>query len=152
MEITLNTPALLFPAISLIMLAFTNRFNTLAQLIRSLHAKWQESHDADIHRQLRNLRLRTRLIRDMQGLGVVSMFLCVLCMLLIYLGRQEATMVVFGASLLSLLVSLGLSVWEIWISTEALSLELQDMEAVEHRARRVFKQNRNREARPPVKS
>lgn len=152
MEITLNTPALLFPAISLILLAFTNRFNTLASLIRSLHAKWQETHDADIHRQLRSLRLRTRLIRDMQGLGVSSMLLCVLCMFLIYLGHAMGAAIVFGASLVVLLVSLGLSVWEVWISTDALQLELADMEEVEGRAKRVFRGSRNTGADSRVKS
>jgi len=128
MELTLNTPALLFPAVSLILLAFTNRFNHLAQLIRSLHAKWQISHDPLIHVQLDNLRLRTRLIRDMQALGVLSMFLNVLCMLLIYIGFVKATVLVFGASLFILLFSLALSVWEVWISTGALQLELRDMD------------------------
>jgi hypothetical protein len=128
MEITLNTPALLFPAVSLILLAFTNRFNHLATLIRSLHAKWQVNQDPAIHYQLDNLRLRTRLIRDMQAFGVLSMFLNVLCMFLIYLGHPTGTAYVFGLSLLILMLSLGLSVWEVWISTDALQLELRDMD------------------------
>jgi hypothetical protein len=128
MEITLNTPALLFPAVSLILLAFTNRFNHLAQLIRSLHAKWQVSQDTAIQIQLNNLRLRTRLIRDMQALGVLCMFLNVLCMFLIYTGHPKGTAYVFGASLITLLLSLALSVWEVWISTNALQLELRDMD------------------------
>lgn len=128
MEISLNTPALLFPAISLILLAYTNRFMTLAKLIRDLHARWRENHDHEIARQVTNLRLRIRLIRDMQGFGISSMLGCVLCMFLIFLDYNLAAIWVFGSSMALLLVSLGLSLVEIWISTRALQLELADME------------------------
>ena len=138
MDITLNTPALLFPAISLILLAYTNRFNTITELIRRLHTQWQETKDVGIHRQVQNLGLRTRLIRDMQGLGVIAMFLCVLCMALIYAGRQQAATWVFGTTLLVLMASLVLSLWEIWISTNAIQLELADMEAHAPRRRRYL--------------
>jgi hypothetical protein len=156
MEITLNTPALLFPALSLTLLAFTNRFNALANLIRNLHAKWQVNKDPSIQYQLDNLRLRTRLIRDMQALGVLSMLLNVLCMFLIYLGHPTGTVYVFGCSLVILLVSLGLSVWEVWISTQALQLELQDMEGLTPRPKRYGFWARRRSIKslqtPPVEA
>lgn len=128
MELTLTTPALLFPAISLLLLAYTNRFLTLASLIRSLHDRYAASHEAHVARQIANLRYRVRLIRNMQVLGVSSFLLCVLCMFLLYLQWPEAGALTFGAALLLLLGSLGLSLREVQVSVDALTLELQDLE------------------------
>lgn len=128
MEITINTPALLFPAMSLILLAYNNRFMTVAGLIRNLHTRWRDEKDKEVVHQIANLSLRIRLIRDMQAIGILAMFGCVLCMFLVYRDYQTAALYVFGGSLLLLLVSLSLSIWEIYISTRALNLELRDME------------------------
>jgi hypothetical protein len=86
MEITLTTPALLFPAVSLLMLAYTNRFLALAALIRSLHSQHRDNPDNMIVEQIRNLRYRVTLIRNMQALGVSSLLGCVLCMFLLFQG------------------------------------------------------------------
>lgn len=69
MNITVTTPALLFPAISLFMLAFTNRFLSLGARIRSLHDKYRQDRDDSVRKQIRNLRKRVHMIRNMQGLG-----------------------------------------------------------------------------------
>ncbi|MDG5765896.1 DUF2721 domain-containing protein [Balneolales bacterium ANBcel1] len=127
MSLDLATPALLFPAISLLLLAYTNRFLTLATLIRNLHKRYQEDGDPALVSQIANLRLRTRLIRDMQVLGVISLFLSALCMLLLFQGYITAAEYTFGASMLFLLASLGLSIWEIQISIRALNIQLSDM-------------------------
>ncbi|TVQ71592.1 MAG: DUF2721 domain-containing protein [Balneolaceae bacterium] len=127
MTLDLATPALLFPAISLLLLAYTNRFLTLATLIRTLHDRYKKEEDVILFYQIKNLRLRTRLIRDMQVLGVVSLFLSALCMLLLFQGLMTAAKYTFGASLLFLLASLALSIWEIQISIRALSIQLGDM-------------------------
>jgi hypothetical protein len=129
MEISINTPALLFPAITLLMLAYTNRFLALATLIRSLHTKYkqvQEEHEI-IRAQIRNLKKRLTLIKHMQGAGISSFFLCVLSMLFFYLENQVMAFSCFGLSLLFLLISLALSLNEIYISTRALEIELRDM-------------------------
>lgn len=128
MELTLTTPALLFPAISLLLLAYTNRFLTLASLIRSLHDRWASSHEEHVRGQISNLRYRIRLIRNMQIFGVSSFFLCVLCMFMLYAGQQTAGAFTFGAALIFLLVSLALSLREVQISVDALTLELRDLE------------------------
>lgn len=128
MSLDLATPALLFPAISLLLLAYTNRFLTLATLVRSLHEKYRQAGDPVLYQQIRNLRLRTRLIRDMQVLGVISLFLSALCMLLLFQDYMIAAKYTFGASLLFLLASLALSVWEIQISIRALNIQLGDMD------------------------
>ncbi|MDX1935717.1 MAG: DUF2721 domain-containing protein [Flavihumibacter sp.] len=129
MEITINTPALLFPAISLLMLAFTNRFLALANLIRNLHEKYKLQADKTVLlQQIKNLRLRLRLIRSMQWFGIFSLFLCVLSMFFIYEQLTMAAGISFAASLVCMLVSLFISLSEIQISTRALEIELSDME------------------------
>ncbi|QSX35413.1 DUF2721 domain-containing protein [Shewanella avicenniae] len=124
MHISLTTPALLFPAISLLLLAYTNRFFSLAALIRSL----SDAEKRVSHLQLKNLRRRIVIIRRMQEAGVSSFALCVFCMILIYLGFNQTGSIVFGGSLLLLLYSLILSVVEIRISVDALNIHLKDMD------------------------
>ena len=130
MQISINTPALLFPAITLLMLAYTNRFLALASLIRKLHTEYQLLKD-DKHlmkAQIVNLRRRLTLIKQMQASGIFSFFLCVLSMLFIYLEHEMFAYAIFAMSLLFLLLSLALSLNEILISTRALEIELRDME------------------------
>jgi hypothetical protein len=128
MELTLTTPALLFPAISLLLLAYTNRFLTLAALIRELYARYKTEPDPKIIRQLRNLRYRIEIIRNMQIFGVSSFFLCVLCMFMLFAGQPVAGKWIFGGSLILLLISLGLSLREIQVSIDALLAQIEDVE------------------------
>ncbi len=127
-ELTLATPALLFSAISLIMLAYTNRFLAYASLVRSLHARYQEHKDKVLLWQIKNLRRRLALTRGMQVLGITSLLLCVATMFFIYVGTTTLAEVIFGIALLLLIGSLTLLIWEIQISTRALDLHLGDME------------------------
>ncbi|ASJ97652.1 MULTISPECIES: DUF2721 domain-containing protein [Shewanella] len=124
LHISLTTPALLFPAISLLLLAYTNRFFSLAALIRSLSAEGKPVHSG----QLKNLRRRIVIIRRMQEAGVSSFALCVLCMIFIYIGFNKTGSIIFGSSLLLLLYSLVLSVIEIRISVDALNYHLQELD------------------------
>jgi hypothetical protein len=112
------------------MLAYTNRFLALANLIRNLHAKFIQNGENEkvVIAQLKNLRLRIKLIKYMQGLGVLSIFLCVLCMIFLYINYALVAQLIFGLSLLIFLASLSLSLIEINISTNALEFELSDME------------------------
>lgn len=128
MQITLTTPALLFPAISLLLLAYTNRFMALANLIRSLKARYATTQNHRVYGQIENLRIRLILIRNMQALGISSMFGCVLCMFILFAGYEVAGKYVFGLSLLLLMGSLALALREIQISVNALNLELNDLE------------------------
>jgi len=132
MKITLDTPALLFPAVSLLLLAYTNRFMTVATLIRSLYAQWQDNHDNVLFGQITNLRRRVYLIRGMQSLGIGSLLLCVLSMFLYYLKLPGTGEAVFGISLVLLMLSLGLAIYEIQISVHALELQLEDLEKPRH--------------------
>lgn len=131
MDITLTTPALFFPALSLLMLAYTNRFLALANLIRNLHADYQKSPDPIILGQLDNLTFRVELLKYMQATGAASILGCVLCMLILFLGWIEIGKVVFVISLLLLIASLVLSLSEIWISIGALNLHLSALKREE---------------------
>jgi len=128
MNLTLNTPALLFPAISLLLLAYTNRFLALAALIRNLHDRNKEQHDPMLAAQIVMLRKRVNLIRLMQFLGISSLFGCVLTMFLLYAEFNLAADYVFGISLTLMLLSLAFSLREIQVSINALNLHLGDME------------------------
>lgn len=129
MQLTISTPALLFPAITLLLLAYTNRFLALATLIRALHSKHKlDPTHTVIYGQIKNLRARLTMIRYMQAFGVLSFVFTVICMFLLFQEFIYWANFIFGVSLLSLLVSLIISLIEIQVSTKALNLELSDME------------------------
>jgi uncharacterized membrane protein YfcA len=130
MEFSLSTPAILFPAISLLLLAYTNRFMALASLIRSLKNQYTESQNPNLIGQISNLRKRIYLIRNMQACGIASFFLCVISMLLLFNNNEILAKYTFGFSLILLLISLYLSLREIQISIEALKIELSDLENI----------------------
>jgi len=131
-DININTPALLFPAISLVMLAYTNRFLAIASLARRLHDSYEEdkSHPL-IKNQIRNLRFRLRLVRQMQLFGLVSFLSGILSMYLIYIQQLSLAHITFGISMVGFTVSLLLSLLEIWKSTDSVELQLSDMSDIE---------------------
>jgi uncharacterized membrane protein YbjE (DUF340 family) len=124
-----SIPALLFPAITLLLLAYTNRFLAIATLIRSL--KQQQVEKPNLQRvkpQIKNLKRRLELIKNMQIFGILSFFVSVITMILIYQEHNELANYAFGLSLFLLLFSLGISLYETQISTRALNLELKGLE------------------------
>ncbi|MBT8303543.1 MAG: DUF2721 domain-containing protein [Bacteroidia bacterium] len=127
-ELTLTTPALLFSAISLIMLAYTNRFLAYAAVIRNLKEKYLQEMDESLIQQIKNLKLRLNLTRYMQVFGITSLLLCVLTMFLIYIDQHVLAVYIFGFALVLLIVSLAFLIWEIQISAKALKLHLSDIE------------------------
>ena len=129
MDIDVTTPALLFPAISLLLLAYTNRFLTLAQLIRELHARYKIEPDEVIYKQIGNLRYRVMLIKQMQAFGVASLLFCVVCMFFLFAGWMLAGKIIFGISLVLMMISLLLSLREVQVSVGALNLTLSDLES-----------------------
>lgn len=127
MTLSIETPALLFSATSLILLAYTNRFLTIAQIIRNLKKTYDRNKNKSILLEIKNLNLRLTLIRYMQLFGVMCLFLSVFAMLVLFVNYPQMGMYFFGASLLCLLISLGLSFWEISISVNALRYHLSDI-------------------------
>ena len=129
MELTLTTPALLFSSISLIMLAYTNRFLAYANVIRNLHTAYKNDPNKIIKAQIVNLRKRLYLTRSMQIFGITSLLLCVLSMFFIYVKQEFIAVWIFGLALILLIISLSLLIWEIQISVKALELHLEDIES-----------------------
>lgn len=127
MEIDLTTPALLFSAISLIMLAYTNRFLSYAQLARTLKEQYVENPSSVKAAQIVNLRKRPYLTRAMQVTGIASLLLCVVSMFVMYIRLYLASVYIFGLALILLIISLTISVYEIYISVKALEIHLNDM-------------------------
>lgn len=128
MELGIGTPALLFSTVSLLMIAFTNRFMSMASLIRGLHDKFRLNPDDSILKQIQNLRLRMKLIQYMQIVAIFSLILSVICMFLLFMDEQLIARWFFGVGLLGMCIALGMRAWEITISTKALEVELSDME------------------------
>jgi hypothetical protein len=133
MDITINTPAILFPAISLVLLAYTNRFLGLTSVARKLHDQYNEKSDnIKLHTQIKSLRYRIVLVRRMQFMGVISFLLCIVSTFFIYIDQIHIANLIFGSSLVSFSISLIFSLIEISQSTKALEIELSDMEDIEH--------------------
>jgi len=132
MELSVNIPALLFPAISLIMLAYTNRFLALSNRVRMLHDKYQLIEQKHIiFGQIKNLKYRIKLIQKMQTYGVASLLLSIVSMFFIFIEYQGVAKFVFALSLIIFSISIFLSLIEIRLSTRAIELELSDMEGLE---------------------
>lgn len=128
MEINITTPALLFPAISLLMLAYTNRFLTIATIIRNLYDRYGSVPNDNLHAQIKNLRYRTYLIRNMQIFGVLSLLFCMMSMFALFAGWILVGQWTFAVALVLMMVSMLLSLRELIISVGALDLLLADME------------------------
>ena len=110
------------------MLAYTNRFLSYAQLVRTLKDQYRENHSAVTAAQIANLRKRLYLTRAMQVTGIGSL-LCVVSMFLMYIQFYLISVYIFGLAPVLLIISLGISVREIYISVKALELHLSDMDS-----------------------
>lgn len=128
MEITLTTPAMLFPTVSLLLIAYTTRFLAIANLIRGLKAKYQSEKSANLISQISNLSIRLTLIRNMQAFGIAALFFTTFSIALLFYDEQTGGSYLFGVALILLLISLGISFREILMSGGALKYELKEME------------------------
>jgi len=126
MQLTLTTPALIFSTISLLLLAYTSRFLAIATLIRSLHSQASQEVDRanNLIPQIENLKSRVKIIKNMQLMGILSLFFCVFSMFLIFLQQMVLAEFTFAISLILLMISLSLSALEINISVKALNIQL----------------------------
>ena len=133
MDISINTPALLFPAVSLVLLAYTNRFLALSNRVRSLHDKYliNPTPNKSIHQHIKNLRYRLKLIKNMQTFGVLTFITSIFCIFFIYIDQMIVANVFFALGLISFIISLFLSLLEIRLSNKAIEIELSDMEGLE---------------------
>ena len=131
--IDVSTPALLFPAISLLMLAYTNRYIAVANLIRALHERRSREANRTLTRQIDSLRRRILLIRNMQTLGACSLLFSVLTMCLVFVGERGFATWSFAAALAAMVTSLFLSIREIQMSVRALDILLEDIDVASPR-------------------
>lgn len=127
MELTFGTPAILFSTVSLLLLAFTNRFLALANLIRGMHEKYKEEKDSNVVVQIKSLLVRIQLIRNMQIISILSLLFSAISLLLIFVNTQIGAKWCFGIALVLQIIALIMSVIEISISNKALKLEVSDM-------------------------
>lgn len=127
-ELPLSTPALLFPSISLLLLAYTNRYVAISTRIRALHTLYKTEQTTAILHQIKILKIRILLIRNMQLLGIASVFFAAFTMFLIYYGFDGTAHISFGASLVLMLSSLAVCAWEVYLSNKALFIQLKDIE------------------------
>lgn len=127
MELTLTSPAVLFPAISLLFLAFTNRSLHLSALVRKLHSDWLLGHEPSLRAQVENLRQRIELIRWCQAVGIVSLLGCLASMLSLIAAREQFSLWLFTFSVVTMAISLLLALWEVLLSGGALNIYLNEM-------------------------
>ncbi|MBO0342168.1 MAG: DUF2721 domain-containing protein [Bacteroidota bacterium] len=128
MQLNLSIPALLFPAISLTMLAYNARYLAIAALIRQLHKQFEETSAQPLKQQINQLRTRLGIIKNMQASAIVSFLLAAVTMFLIYVEMRVWANAIFGISLVFLMISLILSLLEVQLSTRALGIQLKSME------------------------
>lgn len=124
--LTLTTPAVVFSTISLLLLAYTNRFTAIAGVIRELHEMKRERDTEVISSQIDSLKKRVHIIKNMQFYGILSLFFCVFSMFLLFFNEQKLGEIAFAIALILLMISLALSAWEIKISVDALDLQLSE--------------------------
>ena len=127
-EISLTTPALIFPAISLLMVAYTNRFNVITSRVRGMIEAFKAVPSHSLMAQINSLKARLYIIRNMQAFGISSLFICVLCMFAIMAEWVLLSKWLFVTSLIFMLLSLSYSLYEIVISVNAMRLELNDLD------------------------
>ena len=131
-DFSYSIPGLLFPAISLLMLAYTNRFFGLASLVRQLVDRYKKQPDANIRAQINNLRIRIALIQYSQAMGVLSLLLCTSSMFALFIERQNEARIMFGCAMFFMVASLVLALREIHLSVRALNVEIDEILDAEH--------------------
>jgi len=122
----------LFPAISLTMLAYNARYLAIAALIRQLHKEYLSNYSENIGLQIKQLRKRLYLIRNMQASAIISFLGAVITMGLLYSNYNNSANIIFGLSLLALVISLSLSLVEVQSSTKSLNTQLNSIEEHKH--------------------
>lgn len=131
MQLDLTTPAIIFPAISLLMLAYTNKFLALSSIIRQLSAKAiiaSDASDKNLIKQIRNLRLRISLLKVIQSQALLSIFNCLISIILLYTGITFWGNLFFVLSLVLMMMSILVAIVETMISGNALNIELEKLE------------------------
>ena len=128
MDLNISTPGLIFPSISFLLIAYSNRFLAIATLIRDLKTKFSENKAEILLKQIKNLRYRLKLIRWMQAVAVFGMLLALLSIFSLYLELDLIGKIFFVSAVISITTSLSIALVEIMFSGRALDLELEDIQ------------------------
>ncbi len=126
-ELTISVPTLFFSALSIMVLAYSSKFFAYGNIIRKLHQEYKSSPDEDIINQIKNLRRRLSIIRNMQICGITGLLLCVISMFNIYIDNNNLATYIFGIALILFICALLFIIKEILISTKALELKLKNL-------------------------
>ena len=110
------------------MMAHTNRFLALANLIRSQISLYESTKDEKLLPQIKNFKIRLKVIKNSQIAAILSFLLCVISMFCIFISQILIAKVAFGLSLVFLFVSLLLSLNELLLSVGALNVEMERIE------------------------
>ena len=125
MDIT--TPAILFPAISLLFVAYTNRLHSLSVLIRAMTTEGSdESKTEHTEEQLDILQKRVTYIKRMQVFGILSFIFNLITIICLYINYDYLANYIFGFGLFMLSASLFFALLETLISTKALNIHLKN--------------------------
>lgn len=128
MEISLTDPALLFPAIAILMLGYINRYVSTAGVVRNFKKDYDSGYKhADITKQLALLAKRIELSKLMISLASAALLLACLSMFLIFWGSQPGGKMSFAAALLGMILSVCVSLYETSLSNKSLELEINDI-------------------------
>lgn len=128
MEITLTTPALLFPAIAILMLGYVNRYLGTASVIRTFKKDYDAGYKhIEVVSQINILKKRIELSRQMLTAGILALLFACLSMFLIFAGLQLAGIVIFSLSLIAMIISMFISLYETSLSNKALLIEVNDI-------------------------
>jgi len=106
MTLEITTPAVLFPTVSLLLLAYTNRFLALTAIVRQMDSSGEVEHE---FYQVKNLRKRLNYIKKMQYFGVSSLLMCAISMLFLFLQMDFIGKISFGISLIVIFGYIGMA-------------------------------------------
>lgn len=122
----ISTPALVFPALSVLMLAYTNKFIAISKRVRTLHSDHQLNPSPKIHSQIKVMLKRMSYIRNMQITALSGFSSNLLSIAFIFMGFNTIALIFFTLGLLLVLISLIICIIEIYTSTETMALLLED--------------------------
>lgn len=128
MTLTLNEPALIFPAIAILMLGYINRYIGTAGVIRTFKKDYDSGYKHNnLTKQLDILKKRIELSRLMLTSASSALLFACLSMYLIFQDMQDAGQIIFGLSLIAMIISLIFSLYETSLSNKSLLIEVSDV-------------------------
>ena len=128
MAMDINTPALLFPAIAILTLGYVNRYLGTAGVVRTIKKDYDSGYShTNVVGQLAILKKRIELSRYMISIAISALILACLSMFFIFLDMNSVGIAIFSASVVGMILSMMLSLYETKLSNKSLFIEIQDI-------------------------